>query len=76
MNAHSDKNKMGIENISLIFSALLFEKENLGKSTTGEKEKGSHSWFKIGKGKHEKEKQTTGTIRNSEATRLIQCTAW
>lgn len=42
---------MGIENISLIFSALLFEKQNFGKSPTGEKdkekEKGSHSWFKM-----------------------------
>lgn len=64
---------MGTENISLIFSALLFECQNVGRSAGGgggggggekdkEKEKSSHSWFKLGSksSKQEKEEKKSG----------------
>lgn len=60
---------MGIENVSLIFSALLFERQNVARTMATDKDNkekdkssSSHSWFKLGSksSKQEKEEKKSG----------------
>ena len=74
---------MGIENVSLIFSALLFERQNVARTMATDKDNkdkdkssssSSHSWFKLGskssKQQEKEEKKSAGYAPADRASYL------